>query len=117
MLTRENIALTLRREGEALIARAQGEIDHHTAKLLREEIDRRLYLEMPRTLVLDLSGISFMDSSGIGLIVGRLERVRGIGGELRIEGLSERLQAILDLSGVDRLPSLTIRKATEEQTK
>ena len=114
MLTRENIALQMRLEEGALIAEMRGEIDHHTARLLREEIDRSIYLEMPRVLTLEMSGISFMDSSGIGLIVGRLEKMRSLGGSLRIKGLSPRLRAILDLSGVERLPSLIIMKTTEE---
>ncbi len=116
MLTRENIALTLRLEDGALIAEMRGEIDHHTARLLREEIDRRIYLEMPRLLTLEMSGISFMDSSGIGLIVGRLERMRSLGGALEIRGLSPRLKALLDLSGVERLPSLTVNRSIAEDS-
>lgn len=114
MLTRENIALTIRPSDGALIAEMRGEIDHHTARLLREEIDRSIFLELPRLLTLEMSGISFMDSSGIGLIVGRLEKMRSIGGALEIKGLSPRLRTILELSGVQRLPSLTISQITEE---
>ena len=114
MLTRENIALTARLEEGHLTVGMRGEIDHHTARLLREEIDRRIFLDMPRVLTLEMSGITFMDSSGIGLIIGRLEKIRSIGGALRICGLSPRIRTILGLSGVERLPSLTIIHNTEE---
>ncbi len=108
MLTRENISLALSCEAGCLTAEMRGEIDHHTARFLREEIDRGISLELPRKLVLDMSGISFMDSSGIGLIVGRLERARGVGAVLELRGLSPRLLALLELSGIDRLPSITL---------
>ena len=113
-LTRENVSLAMSCEGGCLTAEMAGEIDHHTARFLREEIDRGLALELPRTLVLDRSGISFMDSSGIGLIVGRLERAREIGAALRLKGLSPRLERILELSGALRLPAISIEREDEK---
>ena len=61
-----------------------GEIDHHNARAFRSQIDEKLYLYRPKKVNLDVSGVSFMDSSGLGLILGRFTLARELGGELRI---------------------------------
>ena len=58
------------REGDTLTALLRGEIDHHAAGGLREEIDTAVLQTGAKTLILDFSGISFMDSSGIGVVLG-----------------------------------------------
>ncbi len=115
MLTRDYVSFGLAEEDGVLTARLRGEIDHHTARVFREEIDRALFRETPRSLTLDFSEITFMDSSGIGLIVGRLERAREIGATLTLSGLSQRLCRLLELSGVDRLCGIVISKSTERE--
>ena len=80
-----------------------GEIDHHTAKVLREKMDRDIYFYRPRVAVLALSGISFMDSSGLGLILGRYTKLNDMGGKLKLEDPSEEILKILRLAGVDKL--------------
>ena len=57
--------------GEVLTVYLKGEIDHHSAKAMREEIDKAIDFNMPSLLILDFTEITFMDSSGIGLIMGR----------------------------------------------
>ena len=57
--------------GEVVTARLSGELDHHTAREMRSAIDSAIELNMPTLLILDFGGISFMDSSGIGLVMGR----------------------------------------------
>ena len=57
--------------GEVVTAYLCGELDHHTAKEMRESIDYAVELNMPSMLVLDFKDITFMDSSGIGLVMGR----------------------------------------------
>ena len=52
----------------------QGEIDHHSAGPLREQIDCRLEELLPKRLILDFTGVTFMDSSGIGLVMGRVRQ-------------------------------------------
>lgn len=79
-----------------------GEIDHHSAVALREDLDALLMRERPRRLVLDLGRIEFMDSSGLGLLMGRYRLVRELGGEMAIEGANERILKILRLSGMER---------------
>ena len=64
--------------GEVLTVFLQGEIDHHTAKGMREEIDRAIDFNMPSLLILDFSQVTFMDSSVIGLVMGRFKNLQNI---------------------------------------
>lgn len=84
------------------------EIDHHAARRIREEIDRMLFQRRPSVLVLDFSGVEFMDSSGLGLIIGRSELCRTIGASLELRGLSERLLRLVRLGGVLRIDNVCI---------
>ena len=86
-----------------LIISPRGDIDHHSARALRERIDSEMYLNRPETLILDLSGIEFMDSSGLGLLLGRYQRAKDIGCALKLRGCNERVMKILSLAGADRM--------------
>ncbi len=72
--------INLKSEGEILIAEIIGEIDHHTARVLREEIDTKIIRTTPTVLVLDFEKVTFMDSSGIGLIMGRYKLIHPMNG-------------------------------------
>ena len=63
--------VTIETNGSTMTARLSGELDHHHTQKLREEIDRSVQKERPTRLALDFSGVEFMDSSGIGLVLGR----------------------------------------------
>jgi stage II sporulation protein AA (anti-sigma F factor antagonist) len=91
-----------------LIAGLSGEIDHHLAKSQREEIDAMLFKKRPEVLVLDFSEVRFMDSSGIGLIIGRADVAESIGCRVHIGGLSGAQKKLVKLSGVEKLKNLTI---------
>ena len=65
------MAVEINAKGEVLTAYLKGELDHHSAAQMRTEIDLAIERNMPELLVLDFSGVSFMDSSGIGLVMGR----------------------------------------------
>ena len=81
----------------------RGEMDHHSAKGIREEIDHAMYLYRPETLALDLSGVDFMDSSGLGLILGRYTKLNALGGKLVIVKPTKEIKKLLQLAGADRL--------------
>ena len=91
-----------------LTATLDGEIDHHLAKIQREEIDSMLFRKKPKELVLDFSSIRFMDSSGIGLIIGRVDIAGRLGAAVRVIGLSPTLKKLVKLSGVEKLENLTV---------
>ena len=86
--------------GEVLYAYLSGEVDHDAAQSLRIQLDDALVSRTPQTLVLDFSGVGFMDSSGVGLILGRQRCARSLGGTLRIQHAPEQLRRVLRLAGI-----------------
>lgn len=94
-----------------------GEIDHHSARAMREEIDRQLFTNKPRLFVLSLSHIRFMDSSGLGLILGRLAVCRRFHCPMRLTDAGERMLKIFRMAGLQRMQDLQIDGLTKEETK
>lgn len=95
-----------------------GELDHHAARPLRERVDSALLQSGVSELHLDFSGVTFMDSSGIGLIMGRYRQMAGRGGKLRVTGASERLLRVMKLAGLERLPVWeTSQKQTQKEAR
>ena len=90
-------------EEDALTVRLSGEIDHHGAVRIREEIDAQIYRYRPKRTVLDLSEIEFMDSSGLGLIMGRIALRRELGGSTVLKNPNDRVLRIVRLSGLERM--------------
>lgn len=89
--------------GGLLVVRITGEIDHHSAVEMRSGIDAEIFEKRPEKLILDLSGVDFMDSSGLGLILGRLATMRKVGGELVVINPNEGVMKILKLAGAERI--------------
>ena len=89
--------------GSILSVHVRGEIDHHTAASIRQGIDATLFEKRPAKLILDLSAVSFMDSSGLGLIMGRYSVMKELGGEMTVWNPSPETRAILTLAGMERL--------------
>ena len=79
-----------------------GDIDHHSARSLREKIDTALFYYRPQKLRLVLSEVSFMDSSGLGLILGRYTRMKELGGTLVLVAPTAQTVKILALAGMDK---------------
>lgn len=102
------MAVEINVKGEVLTAYLKGELDHHTAAEMRTEIDSAIELNMPELLVLDFSGISFMDSSGIGLVMGRYRNLVRRGAKLHISGASPQIYKVMKLAGLERLATLDL---------
>jgi len=94
-----------------LTLKVTGEIDHHTAKGIREKTDAAIYLYRAHTVILDLSGVGFMDSSGLGLIMGRYTNVRKLGGRLMIADPEPEVEKILSLASMDKLVEIKRKEA------
>ena len=92
-----------------------GEIDHHSAVRIRTEMDELLYEARPTRVVLDLSHIEFMDSSGLGLIMGRYALLQRMGGELILRRPHERLIKIFELAGLGRMIRIETEPKEEQQ--
>ncbi|MGN0662467.1 MAG: anti-sigma factor antagonist [Faecalibacterium sp.] len=83
-----------------LYAYLTGEIDHDAAQSLRMQLDDALVSRTPQTLVLDFSGVGFMDSSGVGLILGRQRCARALGGSLRVQHAPAQLRRVMQLANI-----------------
>ena len=95
-------------EGDTLRVLLPCEIDHHVAKPIREEVDTKIFMISPRLLVLDFSNVSFMDSSGIGLILGRAVLCDERGCRVNLFGLSRTLMKLVRLSGIEKIKNISI---------
>ena len=93
----------IKTENKVLTAFISGEIDHHTAAGLREKIDISLNRENPENLILDFSEVSFMDSSGVGLVMGRYKNAVRINCKTAVSGLKSRDLRIMKMSGLEKL--------------
>ena len=102
------MAIEINIKGEVLTAYLKGELDHHTAAEMRADIDNAIELNMPELLVLDFSGVSFMDSSGIGLVMGRYRNLARRGAKLHISGASPQIYKVMKLAGHERLATLDL---------
>ena len=87
-----------------------GEMDHHNAVFLRTELDRLISEEQPKKFAIDLSGVGFMDSSGLGFVMGRYALLKKIGGELVIENPNDRIMKIFELAGLGRIITIECEK-------
>ncbi|MEE1319354.1 MAG: STAS domain-containing protein [Ruminococcus sp.] len=86
-----------------LTAYIDGEIDHDSAAKIRTQIDGAAQSLKPKLLCLDFSGVSFMDSSGIGLVMGRYRRMQLLGGTLRVINIPDNMYRIFAMSGLEGL--------------
>lgn len=85
---------------DILIANLDGELDHHTSAVVREEIDKTVEAFHSRHLIFNFEHVTFMDSSGIGVIMGRYNKITQLKGRLVITGCNEYIDRILDMAGI-----------------
>ncbi|MDQ2086134.1 anti-sigma F factor antagonist [Herbivorax sp. ANBcel31] len=83
-----------------LIACLSGELDHHSAEYVRQKIDNELMKSSNRNMIFDFSQVSFMDSSGIGVIIGRYKNIQKLNGEMAIINVNNRVKRIFEMSGL-----------------
>ena len=93
----------VQREEHTLVVRIPVEVDHYFADEVREEIDRRLQTEDIECLEFDFQNTEFMDSSGIGLLMGRYKLMKALGGRIFISHAGERIRKVLMLSGIHKI--------------
>ena len=89
-------------DGE-LRAAIVGEINHHSAVCVRQEIDEKIQELRPQNLVLDLADTPFMDSAGLGLFMGRYQLMKDLGGTLTIANPSAEQKKLIKLGGLNKL--------------
>ena len=98
--------IKFQKDNQTLSAFLQGEIDHHTAAFARNEIDTEISAQMPTKLVLDFGGVTFMDSSGIGLVMGRYKVTNSMGAVLEVSNVPPNIYKVMKLAGLEKLAPL-----------
>lgn len=89
-----------------LIVRLEGEIDHHSAEYIRKKIDNEIIAAMPRLVVFDFSKVGFMDSSGIGVVMGRYRNVKRLNGNIVIAGANRYIKRVFEMAGISGIISM-----------
>jgi len=76
------------------------EIDHHKADFLRRNIDYEIQRRIPKEVILNFSGVSFMDSAGIGMVIGRYRVASMLGAKLEMTNVSDSVKKVFEMTGV-----------------
>lgn len=90
-----------------LILRITEEIDHHTTEEIRRKADNEITRYMPRKVVFDMDGVTFMDSAGIGMLIGRYKVVKTFGGSIEMTNVRPSIRKIFEMSGVLKIVPIT----------
>lgn len=94
-------------EDTTLYIRIPEELDHHYSRDLRQDTDALIHKYHVQTLVFDFSSTVFMDSSGIGILLGRYKKMKSLGGDVYLQNVGKRVEKILNMAGmIDLIPSL-----------
>jgi stage II sporulation protein AA (anti-sigma F factor antagonist) len=106
-----SLSIELEVKQEVLCIRLSGELDHHTADELRSKVVNAIESHDIRHIVLNLERVSFMDSSGLGVILGRYKQIKQVNGEMVVCAISPPIQRLFDMSGLFKIIRL---EPTEE---
>ena len=101
--------------GTVLKVKLRGEIDHHSAVAVRSNIDDMIRSKRPGELIIDMSAVDFMDSSGLGLIMGRFNTMKEIGGSVTVADPNPGTERIMSLAGLERIVRIVHSGRTRTQ--
>ena len=93
-------------EGRTLTIRLQGELDHHGAREMMDGMDRLIEQNLPAKTILDLEGLTFMDSSGIAVILRAKQRMEALSGNLIVVNIPRQAARVLETAGLGRYVKL-----------
>ena len=79
------------------------EIDHHTSEKIRRKADYEITRYMPRKVIFDFGNVTFMDSAGIGMVLGRYKMMKMLGGSIEMKNVSPMLKKIFEMSGLTKI--------------
>ena len=95
--------LKFEKKDKSLIASLIGELDHHSAEEVRVKVDDRIDRDNIEKLILNFGGVTFMDSSGIGVVVGRYKKMSSKGGALCVVDVNRGVNRVFELSGLFKI--------------
>lgn len=96
-----------------LTVTVSGEIDHHNAAIMRYEADEAIQSSLSPNVRIDFGEVTFMDSSGIGFVMGRYRLVSSYGGNVEVINLTDRIYKMMKLAGLEKI--VTLRKKDRER--
>lgn len=99
--------ITSKRSGGELTISLFGELDHHSARCAIPEISRIIDIELPLKLILDFSGISFMDSSGIAIVIGSYKKATVLGATFAVLNVPGQAYKVFSAAGICKMISIT----------
>ena len=91
------------KKDKLLVFKMTEELDHHVVEKIRRRADYEIERYLPRKVIFDFNQVSFMDSAGIGLILGRYKNVSILGGNLELIHVNEQVAKVLKMSGISKL--------------
>ena len=95
--------VTVTVQNREMIAVLSGEVDHHGARAMMDALDRAIGAQLPLKLEVDMSGVTFMDSSGLALLIRARRAMDGLGGALRVVNVPVQPRRVLDAAGLGRI--------------
>ncbi|KMK76107.1 anti-sigma F factor antagonist [Alkalihalobacillus pseudalcaliphilus] len=98
-----SLVIDLEHKDHVLLIRLEGELDHHTAELLRTKVEDKLKQTNIKHIVLSLKQLTFMDSSGLGVILGRYKQIKSLGGEMVVCAISPSVKRLFEMSGLFKI--------------
>ena len=106
---------TFYKQDKQLVFEMEEEIDEYSVQNIKRRMDNEIQRYMPKEVIFDFSNVSFMDSAGIGLVIGRYKLIDMIGGELRVANVSSQIQKIFEMSGLLKLIPVECKNKKEVQ--
>ena len=106
---------TFYKKDKQLVFEMEEEIDEYSVQNIKRRMDNEIQRYMPKEVIFDFSNVSFMDSAGIGLVIGRYKLIDMIGGELRVANVSSQIQKIFEMSGLLKLIPVECKNKKEVQ--
>lgn len=98
-----SLEINLETKNNVLCIRLEGELDHHTSELLRNKVETELDNRNIKHIVLNLEKLKFMDSSGLGVILGRYKRIKNADGEMVVCAISPAVKRLFEMSGLFKI--------------
>ncbi len=97
------------KQDKALVVRISEEIDQDTVDKIKRKIDDEIEKYIPKKVIFDFEDITFMDSSGIGMVLGRYKLIKLIGGDMEIVNVSKTVNRIFKMSGIGRIIPIMLK--------
>lgn len=95
--------IRIKHQSDRTTAYLFGELDHHSANQVKKDLDEIIKKYKTSNLILDLKNLSFMDSSGLGVVLGRYKRLKKIGNRMYIKNVNRQVEKVFDVSGIYKI--------------